>query len=144
MVIHVHFLYSQGKRNFNCLILKKKCFSYMMTLKSPYLLTGVYILSYWGIKYCVLYGQEYNCCYYCAKQYKIKQRSLFLCICCHSNVFIKGLSSLIIDTKLVKNWPLVQSLYWKLKKWHHWSHVRLLPKNVRSILNFVWHVLTRI
>lgn len=30
----------------------------MMTLKSPYLLTGVYILSYWGIKYCVLYGQE--------------------------------------------------------------------------------------
>lgn len=29
----------------------------MMTLKSPYLLTGVYILSYWGIKYCVLYGQ---------------------------------------------------------------------------------------
>lgn len=58
MVIHVHFLYSQGKRNFYLSYLKKKCFSYMMTLKSPYLLTGVYILSYWGIKYCVLYGQE--------------------------------------------------------------------------------------
>lgn len=51
----IFFIY-RVKEIFICFILKKKCFSYMMILKSLYLLIGVYILSYWGIKYCVLYG----------------------------------------------------------------------------------------
>lgn len=78
---------------------------------------------FWVTGLVILLWIRWNCCYYCAKQYNIKQKSLFLCIFCHPNVLIKGLSTVIYYRNYPswykicsKNLQSVQGLYWKFFK----------------------------